>query len=209
MPAHTHLIFDMDGTLVDSSAVLCNTINYVRGHLGLAPMEEAAILRGINDTSIHAPSYFYGVQEYAREHLIWFQEYYRAHHRTQTRLYPGIEALLSRLKEAGLTLTVATNAYRSLAQQLLFVHEIERYFDLLVCGDEVEHPKPDPQMLMLIMEYYALPKTRFLLIGDAPKDLEAARRAGIDAVAVDWGFGGVEEGETIGSIASLERILLQ
>jgi len=197
----------MDGTLIDSSEVICNAINYVRRHLGLDAMEHESILRGINDLSIHAPSYFYGIDAYREEHILWFQEYYTKYHQKETRCYPGIARLLQKLTDASKTLTIATNAYRRSAEQILFANKIDRYFDLLVCADEVEQGKPDPEMIELIMAYYALPAEAFLLIGDSPKDLEAARRAGIDAISVNWGFSEIDE--AIRSTASLEKLLLQ
>ncbi len=197
----------MDGTLIDSSDVICNAINYVRRHLGMGAMEKASILKGINDPTIHAPSYFYGIKAYEKVHILWFQEYYAKHHRKETRLYPGVEDLLKRLRKSSKRLCIATNAYRVSAEQILFANRIDRFFDLLVCGDEVLKPKPHPEMIDLIVSYYGWSKEDYLLIGDSPKDRMAAKEAGIDFLNVGWGFGA--DGEAIDSIASLQKLLLQ
>ncbi|MRI84246.1 MAG: haloacid dehalogenase [Nitratiruptor sp.] len=198
------IIFDMDGTLIDSSDLIVNSINHVRHRLGLPPMDRQTILQAINDTTIHRPSFFYGVPEYSPHHLAWFRDYYTSHHKEQSRLYPGIKELLNQLA-LDHTLALATNAYRQSTQELLEHTGIGHYFRWVRCGDEVPNPKPHPQMLLEILHQSQTSKEDAVMVGDGKTDEEAAKRAGIPFVKVAWGW--EEDGEGVQSVQELlERL---
>jgi len=180
------IIFDMDGTLIDSSAIIANSINHVRSRLGLPPMDPQTILRSVNDPSIHRPRFFYGVDEYHPEHIEWFRDYYDRNHAAQTRLYPGIRELLEGLAPH-FDLALATNAYRASAEQILRHTGIADYFGCIVCGDETE-PKPSPKMLERIMERRGVKPSEAVMVGDGATDQEAAKNAGVDFIRVNWGW---------------------
>ncbi len=201
-----NLIFDMDGTLIDSSAIIANSINYVRSKLGLPPMQSHLILEAVNDTSIHRPKFFYGVEEYAPQHVEWFREYYAANHHTQTVLYTGIRELLEEVR-LHFGLALATNAYRESAELILQHLGIEHFFDIIVCGDEVAHPKPAPDMIEKIISFFGCEKSEILLIGDGKTDEEAAKNAGIGFIKVNWGWQRYED--AIESVEELQETLLQ
>ncbi len=199
------LIFDMDGTIIDSSAVICGAINYVRSKLALAPMAHEDLLNGVNEMHIHSPSYFYGVEEFEASHIEWFQEYYSQHYATDTKLYEGIESLLHNLKPHYI-LSLATNAYRISAMQMLDHLGVSNLFDMIVCADDVSHSKPHPDMLRKILEHFRIPNEEALMIGDSLKDKEAADRAGIDTILVDWGFSDLPH--ALKEVKELRKILL-
>jgi len=198
------IIFDMDGTLIDSSAIIANSINHVRSRLGLPPMDPATILRAVNDPSIHRPRFFYGTEDYRPEHVEWFRDYYTRHHHAQTRLYPGIRELLEELAPR-YDLALATNAYRASAEQILRHTGIAHYFGCIVCGDETE-PKPSPKMLERIMERRGVKPSEAVMVGDGRTDEEAAKNAGVDFIRVDWGW--EEHPDAVQSVAELRRRLL-
>ncbi len=200
-----YLIFDMDGTIIDSSAIIANSINYVRSKLGLPPMEKKVILEAVNDTSIHRPKFFYGVEEYKPEHVEWFREYYSNNHHKETVVYTGIRDLLEAIKPH-FHLALATNAYRVSAEQILEHLDLKKYFEFIVCGDEVEHPKPAPDMIFKIMNYFGAKKEQTLLIGDGKTDEEAAKAAGISFLKVNWGWQRYED--AIESVEELKEKLL-
>ncbi len=201
-----YIIFDMDGTLIDSSAIISNSINYVRSKLGLPPMDRKLILQAVNDTTIHRPRFFYGVEEYEPRHVEWFREYYSKNHHKETRLYTGIKELLEKLKPH-FHLALATNAYRVSAEQILAHLQIKDYFEIIVCGDEVEHPKPAPDMIEKIIDFFGCEKEEIILVGDGKTDEEAARAAGIAFIKVNWGWSSYED--AIESVKELEEILFK
>ena len=194
----------MDGTLIDSSSVIANAINHVRGKLSLPPMPNRQIVSCINNTNIHAPSFFYEVPNFTREHEEWFQEYYTDHHNIDTALYEGVGELLEKLSNTH-SLSVATNAYKLSAMQILDANDISRYFDIIMCADEVTHAKPHREMLDVIVKHYGEQREQFVVIGDGERDILAAKNAGIDSILVDWGFS--DHKDAVRSIEELEKML--
>ncbi len=195
----------MDGTLIDSSAVIANSINYVRSKIALPAMPNDQIVACINNVNIHAPSFFYGVEEFCDDHVNWFQEYYTSHHHTDTALYNGIANLLEKVSKTH-QLSVATNAYTQSAKQILDAQEINHHFDIVMCADQVKNPKPHREMLDVIVDHYSANPEEFVVIGDGERDIMAANHAGIDSILVDWGFS--DHKNAVSSVAALEEILL-
>ncbi len=201
------VIFDMDGTLIDSSGLLANAINHVRAKLGLPPMPHDQIIGQVNNHQVNPAHYFYEVERFEPIHETWFSEYYSAHHDRQLRLYDGIRELLVSLKEQGRVLAVATNAYRSSTLESLRSLSIESYFDALVCQDDVPRPKPAPDMLYHLLEKLNTPREKAVFVGDGPRDEEAAQAAEIDYMMVEWGFTDHADKPVIKSVEELKRKL--
>lgn len=194
----------MDGTLIDSSKLLANTINYVRQNLALAPLEDKVILEAINDPSVSAPIFFYESESFEEFHQEFFHEYYQENYKKDARLYDGMLELIVKLSRTH-KLSIATNAYRKSASSMLFALGIEHYFDIVVCGDEVKEAKPAPDMINLITDFYEDTLENFVLVGDSEKDLESAQNANIDSILVEWGFSSHDN--SISSIKELEDLL--
>jgi phosphoglycolate phosphatase len=195
----------MDGTLIDSSIVIANSINYVREKLSLPHMPTSQVIASVNNVNIHAPSFFYEAQNFTKEHNIWFQEYYTKHHDIDTVLYEGIKELLEKLSLTH-KLSVATNAHKLSASQILESTGISSYFDIVMCADEVKQPKPHREMLDAIVKYYDAKSEEFVVVGDGERDIMSAKHAGIDSILVDWGFSDYDG--AIRSVGELEKILL-
>ncbi len=202
------IIFDMDGTLVDSSITLVNAINHVRDNLSLEPMRQEDILSKLNDHTINSAQYFYEADSFKADHEIWFSEYYKDNHKQELRLYDGIKELLDELKEKGFKLAVATNAYKISTKQSLIYLDIIDYFDAVVCGDEVSRAKPYPEMLHKILDELNIEPNKAIFIGDGERDEEASKNANIDYIMVHWGFSNYKDEDAVHSINQLkERIL--
>jgi len=181
-------IFDMDGTLVDSSVTIANAINYVRDKLYLPPMDPDLIIRKINDPHLNPARYFYKTDHFAADHETWFSEYYTKHHENELKLYDGIEALLVSLKSKGLFLAVATNAYRRSTIESLTHLGIHDLFDAIACYDDVERGKPYPDMLFKLLDDLDLSSEEAVFVGDGSRDEMAAKNSDMAYIMVDWGF---------------------
>lgn len=202
------IIFDMDGTLIDSSLTIANAINTVRQNLSLEPMNNEDILRKVNDPHINPAQYFYEAKAFTPEHEEWFADYYHKNHQEELCLYDGTKELLITLKNRGYTLALATNAYRVSTLQSLTHLNIIEFFDSIACYDDVEKGKPDPAMLYKILEELNVSNNDTLFIGDGHRDELASETANIDYLMVNWGFSDHEE-NVIHTVDELEKRILE
>jgi len=182
------VIFDMDGTLVDSSITIVNAINYVRDHFGFHPLDKEYILKRINDHTLNPAQVFYHVPRFEPIHEKLFSQYYSQNHKKELQLYDGIYELLVELKQKGFKLALATNAYRNSTLESISHLQIEKMFDAIACADDVANSKPYPDMLYKILDETSIDKQHAIFIGDGARDEEAAARANIAYLMVDWGF---------------------
>ena len=200
------IIFDMDGTLVNSSITIANAINFVRYNLGFEPMDKSHILRLVNDHTINPAQTFYHAKAFDADHERWFSEYYTKNHENELVLYDGIKDLLQNLKDRGHTLGVATNAYRGSTIESLTHLDVHHLFDGIACYDDVAKGKPHPDMLHKLLDELNHQNNESLFIGDGPRDEIAAKRAEMDYIMVDWGF--TEHGDAVRSVDDLHKLLL-
>ncbi len=199
------IIFDMDGTLVNSSITIANAINYVRKNLGFEAMEQEKILRMVNDHTLNPAKTFYHANAFDVDHERWFSEYYSKNHEKELVLYSGINELLKKLKEQGHLLAVATNAYRNSTIESLSYLQIDNYFDAIACYDDVPRGKPHPDMLHKILNKLEYSNDKTLFIGDGPRDEMASKSAKIPYIMVDWGF--TDHKNAVRSVDELESLL--
>jgi len=200
------IIFDMDGTLVNSSLTIANAINYVRHHLGFEPMEQEKILRMVNDHTLNPAKTFYHAEAFDADHERWFSEYYTKNHEKELVLYDGIKEMLDILKEEGHALAVATNAYRGSTIESLTHLNVYDHFDAIACYDDVEKGKPYPDMLYKILDDLDHSHEKSIFIGDGPRDEMASKNADIPYIMVDWGF--TDHSDAVRSVVDLKEMLL-
>ncbi|MBD3807910.1 MAG: HAD family hydrolase [Epsilonproteobacteria bacterium] len=201
------VIFDMDGTLVNSSITLANAINYVREQLYLPRLKNEEILVRVNDHSINPAEYFYKSKHFLPIHEKWFSEYYSAHHGKELELYEGITDMIHELKQRNFKIAVATNAYRKSALESLTHLGIVQHFDSVVCFDDVGLGKPAPDMLFKILDDFGLQKEESVFVGDGERDMMAAKNANMDFIMVNWGFS--THKSAVGSVENLKDLLLK
>jgi phosphoglycolate phosphatase len=180
------IVFDWDGTLIDSAGTIVQCIQDAARDLAIeVPAAERArhvIGLGLHDSLRHA------VPGLPVERYREFAEHYRRHflaRQDSMLLFPGVLELLERLKSEKL-LAIATGKSRRGLDRALDADNLRRFFTGSRCADET-NPKPDPAMLLELMEELAVGKADTLMIGDTSHDLEMARAAGVDALAVTYG----------------------
>jgi len=181
------IIFDMDGTLINSGDVISNTINYVRTNLGLDAMPKDELLSNINNPEINSSEFFYGTTAFTDEQTKLFGEYYNKNCISDISLYDGIVDLLEELNK-NFTLSIATNASAEFAKKMIQFLNIEHYFDFLIGANDVSTPKPHPEMLLNTLEKLNFKVEDSILIGDSNKDRNAAKACRMDYLLVNWGF---------------------
>ena len=181
------IVFDWDGTLSDSTALIAASIRAACVDVGQPmPSERDAryvIGLGLADALAHvAPAL-------AADGRRALAERYRHHFLAREHdvpLFDGAAALLAGLEGAGYRLAVATGKSRAGLDRALARNGLERRFHATRCADE-GYPKPHPDMLLTLMDRLAAEPSRTLMIGDTTHDLDLARNAGTQALAVAWG----------------------
>ncbi|ATO18904.1 phosphoglycolate phosphatase [Acinetobacter sp. LoGeW2-3] len=188
------ILFDLDGTLVDSASDLYRAMNMSLNVLQLPFVTEEQVRVWIGKgTSKFCESvllHLTGKLDPAQhqELLNTFLEIYNADPCVDTVPFPGILKFLDWAKKQGKTLICVTNKPEQPARSILEILDMAHYFADTIGGDRFTERKPDPRQLLHCVEHYGVSKEQVLMIGDSVNDVEAARRAGIDCIVVSYGY---------------------
>ncbi|MBV5278540.1 MAG: HAD family hydrolase [Campylobacteraceae bacterium] len=182
------IIFDMDGTLIDSSEAMTGSVNFVRQTLGLEPIEKAFLEYHINQPDQHLPKIFYNTSEYDPAHRELFKEHYLKFSPQMISLYPHVREMLTFLSQNA-TLCIATNASDFFARNMLEHLNILNFFAHIVGANNVKEAKPNPEMINSLLDATSSSKEQTILIGDSIKDELAAHNANIQFIFANWGYG--------------------
>lgn len=184
------VIFDMDGTLLDSAKDITLSVNAVRmDNHSLGALSEAFVVEAINREHRNLAELFYGTPSYEEKDQIYFEEHYHEQCVQNVSLYEGIHDALKALKSGKIRTSVATNAPSKFACRMLEQCGVFEYFDFVMGADRVQRPKPDKEMLEYILENYGYKAgDKALMVGDNIKDMQAAAHAGIEGAFATWGF---------------------
>jgi AHBA synthesis associated protein len=179
------VIFDLDGVLIDSSQVMEEAFKYAWCQFfgpGTAPFAEYKKHMGKGFTAIM------DAMELPREMAVPFrQRSVELADRIQT--FPGVFALLDSLRAGGTYLGVSTGKEAARTHHILRQLELESYFHHIVCSDEVTHPKPHPESVLIHLSNAGVAASQALFVGDAVADIECATSAGVQSIAALWGMG--------------------
>jgi phosphoglycolate phosphatase len=197
------LVFDWDGTLIDSTGAIVTAVQAACRDLGLAEPAGARVNQviglGLADALRHA------APDLAERNLPEMVERYRHHylaHDHELRLFDGVPELIAELHAAGYLLAVATGKSRAGLRRSMSNSGLERYFSATRCADEC-FSKPHPQMLLELIDEFSLPAERALMIGDTTHDLQMAINAGVPGLAVAYG---AHPPEALDALAPLARL---
>lgn len=185
------VIFDLDGTLIDSQQDLVNSVNATRGFMGLPPLEGARIASYVGNGApvlIRRAMGDQTSQADVDKALEYFLSYYRDHMLDHTRLYPGVQEALDSLHEAGVKLAVLTNKPVRFSQAILDGLGLGGHFQRVYGGNSFEEKKPHPVGIRRIMEELGASPERTLMVGDSAVDVLTARNAGVMCCGVSFGF---------------------
>ncbi len=186
------VIFDLDGTLLDTIADLAAAVNYGLQQCGLPPRSPEQVRsfvgNGIGKLLERSLPEAARTQEQLSALRPLFLRYYNEHNADLSAPYPGVADLLLRLQSRGVLLAVASNKYQEATEKLV-AHYFPGIHFVRVCGQREGVPvKPHPAVVQDILESVHLLPADALYVGDSDVDMQTALNAGVDAVGVSWGF---------------------
>ncbi|TAN11913.1 MAG: phosphoglycolate phosphatase [Rhizobiaceae bacterium] len=188
------IVFDLDGTLVDTAPDLLDSLNHSLVCAGLEHADNAE-LRGFVGLGARVmiqrafAAHGKGIEDGELDRLLAvFLDHYTAHIPGKSALYPGVVAALDRFSKAGYALAVCTNKHEGLSRQLLGALGIAGRFAAICGGDTFAFRKPDPRHLKSTIAQAGGDPEHALMMGDSRTDIDTAKSAGIPVVAVDFGY---------------------
>ena len=190
LPHVRALIFDLDGTLIDSKRDLVHSVNAMLREMGRAELAEETISGYIGRGAPQLVGRALGEGATEDEHkraLQFFLGYYEEHKMDTTCAYPGVAETLEELAE--LPMAILTNKPARISVRILNELGLKRHFRAIYGGNSFETKKPDPLGAHTILREFGAAPQEALLIGDSEVDVQTARNAGILAAAVNYGFG--------------------
>jgi len=210
MDKYSLLVFDWDGTLLDSHAQIVNCMQSAISELDLEARSNDQINNVIGLGLEKGVAQLY--PEMDMKLVTKTAQAYREHHlykdQTPTPLFEGAKQVLTELREAGYDLAIATNKSRRGLDKGLSETGLNDHFPITRCVDEA-HPKPHPQMLEEILTDHNLESSKALMIGDSEYDLQLAQNTKVDGLAVSYGVHGLMrllKQDPVGFIDKIEQL---
>jgi len=184
------LIFDLDGTLVDTKTDMALSVNVMRQQMGLSPLPHEVIAtyvgHGVADL-IRRSLGEHATDEAIQRGLALFVEYYQHHLLDNTTAYPGVLEALAELR--GRKMAVLTNKPTDMSREILSGLGLASYFDFVYGGDSFPQRKPEPMGVWKLMEDLQMPAAKTMMVGDSDTDVLTGRNAKVWTCAVTYGFG--------------------
>ncbi len=181
-------IFDLDGTLIDTSGDLTSAINDMRAHFNLDEVERDKVIDYVGDgirKLVERCTHKHNVD--LEEAVSVFEHTYRRRLVDTTKPYPGIIKVLNLLEEK--PKAILTNKSYSFTEEIVRKLDLERYFAIIVAGDTLKRKKPFPDVVEHIIGQTGAQREATVMIGDGKNDVLTARNAGIPCIYVTYGFG--------------------
>jgi phosphoglycolate phosphatase len=186
------IIFDLDGTLVNSYPAIISSVNYTLKNLNLNRQSADVIRGGVGwgDQALLLP--FVGKKN-LKHALIAYRNHHKKSLVEKTSFMPYAKRLLVYLNKKGYKLAIASNRPAKFTEILLRHLNIKRFFDYVLCKDQIKFGKPHPSILNKIMHKLKVSRKEALYVGDMAIDVRTGRRAGVEAFAVTTGSSSVRE----------------
>ncbi len=198
-PPFDLVMFDLDGTLIETSPEICDAVNDTLRHCQLKEVAQDQVDRwighGTRTLLVQALAWARGQtveQVHASPDLsdiaAVFDRHYQRRCGTRSHLYPHVREVLQTLRGQGVRLAVVTNKESRYTQTVLAAHDLEPLFDRVVSGDTLPTKKPDPAGIRSCLLQFEVDTTRALFVGDSSIDVATARNAGVPVWALPYGY---------------------
>jgi phosphoglycolate phosphatase len=193
------ILFDLDGTLIETAPEICDAVNDTLAHFDLGFVSQTLVNdwigHGTRELLIQALA-FVGMttQEKIRQSpgllpiAKEFDRNYQKRCGSRSHLYPHVREVLATLRKQGVKLAVVTNKEGRYTQTILSVHNLTDQFDAVISGDSLPTKKPNPAGIQHCLDQFSVSKERALFVGDSSIDVATARNAGVAVWALPYGY---------------------
>ncbi len=193
------VMFDLDGTLVETAPEICDAVNDTLAHFALAPVAQQQVNdwigHGTHSLLVQALAFSQGQTEAtvrASEALAGIAAVFKTHYAqrcgTRSLPYANVVDTLERLRQRGAHLAVVTNKESAYTQTVLDAHALTPFFGAIVCGDTFATKKPAPEGVLACLAQFGVAATDALFVGDSSIDVATARNAGVPVWALPYGY---------------------
>jgi len=200
------IIFDLDGTLIDSYQALYLAFRHTYQNMGLAPLSFDEVQRVVGHGLSNTLRDLLG-EERVPEALRLFRQKYEEVLRPYTFLLPGAREVLEALHGRGIKLAIATNKLGRFSREIFEHFGLDKLFAIIVGDEDVSQNKPHPEMLLHAIEKMGLRKEEVIFVGDSSIDIQTAKNAGVRVFAVPTGVTKREDLEKSQPAAVLNSLL--
>lgn len=185
------LIFDLDGTLIDSRLDLANAVNATRAHMGMEALSNERVYSYVGNGApvlIRRALGEQATEGELQEALEFFLEYYRDHDLDFTTLYPGVKEALERFQKAGKKMAILTNKPVRMSRHIVEGLGVAACFFQVYGGNSFEFKKPNPIGIEALIREAGVGRDRTLMVGDSYVDIQTAVNAQVQSCGVTYGF---------------------
>lgn len=207
------IVYDLDGTLIDSRLDIASSANHTLRQLGLRILSVDEVSRSVGIGVQHLMREIIRIsaglekandERLVKEAVSIFRAYYDEHLLDQTRLYPSVKTTLSFFHGKGMKQAVLTNKSEGFSRKILAGLEVENYFFALIGGDSAFPKKPEPDSLFHLMRLADAKPAESIFVGDSVIDVETGKHADVKTIIIPHGFQNREEIEQFGPATFLE-----
>jgi phosphoglycolate phosphatase len=184
------VIFDLDGTLVDTAPDIVETIKYILGYYDCQMKTDNEIIQCIGGGARKVLLNCMGEKGEVNieEALVIFKEYYIKNCANKSTLYPYVEEILNLLKDHQIKVALCTLKIREATLKILADFKIDMFFEAIITADDISMPKPNPQGILKILDLLNVKDNRAVIIGDTVSDIMAGKNGNIETVGVVYGY---------------------
>lgn len=207
--SYSMVVFDLDGTLVDSASDISEAVNRTLADWSLPRVDEAVIRGWIGDG---VKALVQAALDHARSTLTLeqvlpgFMVHYEDCLLLDPQVYPGVRETLHGLRQHGVPTSICTNKPARFVRPLLAHLSLDQYFGFVVGGDSLPQRKPDPAPLLHVVQHYRLHPAQCLMVGDSATDLQTAQAAAMPAALVTYGYLRGFDPHTVGGLRVMDDL---
>lgn len=183
------LLFDLDGTLIDSSNLILDAFHHTSQTHNL-PQTKADFFHHLKLGRVKEEIYEEFIDSKDIDHLITTHNIFQNTHLERIEIFADVQDVLHTLHEKGFQLGIVTTKGKARVEPLLQMHELAHYFETVITLEDITNPKPHPEPILKALEILKIKPEEAAMIGDSPADIKAGKAAGVKTVAVTYGFYG-------------------